>query len=174
MIEFDRNPVLAALKQRRSIRAFTPEPVTREGVRIILEAGRWAPSGRNNQPWRFLVVMAEDPRKRALESCTQYEHLIRDCQVCICVFLEKSKKYSDLKDYQGAGACIQNMLLAAHALGLGAVWIGQIVNEPEPVFKALGLDGSTYELMAVVAVGRPDETPSSRRLPLEALCLEEL
>ena len=118
------------------------------------------------------MVQTGDPRKVALESCTQYDHLIRDCRACLCIFLEKSKKYSDMKDYQGAGACIQNMLLAVHALGLGAVWIGQIVNEPEPVFKALGLDGDTYELMAVVAVGRPDEAPSSRRLPLDTLCIE--
>lgn len=172
MIDFNTHPVLAALKARRSIREFTAEPVTREEILTILEAGRWAPSGRNNQPWRFLVVQADDPRKVALESCTEYDHLIRDCQVCIGVFLEKSKKYSEMKDHQGAGACIQNMLLAAHALGLGAVWIGQIVNEPEPVFNALGLDGAVYELMAVVAVGRPAEAPSSRRLPLDALCIE--
>ena len=89
------------------------------------------------------------------------------------MFLERSKKYSDMKDYQGAGACIQNMLLAVHALGLGAVWIGQIVNEPEPVCKALGVDGATYELMAVVAVGRPEKTPTSRRLPLDDLCIEK-
>ncbi|MCA1986382.1 MAG: nitroreductase family protein, partial [Desulfovibrio sp.] len=52
MIDFDTHPVLAALKARRSIRAFTAEPVTREEILTILEAGRWAPSGRNNGPWR--------------------------------------------------------------------------------------------------------------------------
>ena len=71
MIDFDSHPVLAALKSRRSIRNFTPEPVSRDEVLTILEAGRWAPSGRNNQPWRFLVVGADDPRKKALEPCTQ-------------------------------------------------------------------------------------------------------
>ncbi len=82
--------------------------------------------------------------------------------------------YSEMKDHQGAGACIQNMLLAAHALGLGAVWIGKIVNDQAASLGALGLDPDTHELQAVIALGHPDQQGGSTRKPMDELLLEDL
>jgi len=79
-----------------------------------------------------------------------------------------------MKDHQGAGACIQNMLLATHALGLGAVWLGQIVNDQAASLAAIDLDENKYELQAVIALGHPDQKGSSERKPLSDLLLEEL
>lgn len=176
MIDVFTDPVLRAIQERRSIRKFSEAPVTRDEVLAILEAGRWAPSGKNNQPWRYLVVQADDPRKQGLEDCTSYRHLISGCQVCICVFLEKARMYHAMKDAQGAGACIQNMLLAAHTLGLGAVWNGQIVGQEAQVLQVLGLAPDLYELMAVLCVGRPVDgagaASSPSRLSLDELCIE--
>jgi len=62
--------------------------------------------------------------------------------------------YNDVKDHQAMGACIQNMLLAAHGLGLGAVWLGEILKNAGEVRKLLGLP-EEMELMAVVALGHP-------------------
>lgn len=168
------NPVIAALLERRSIRKFTGQPVAREDVLTILEAGRWAPSGLNNQPWRFLVVDRDDPRRDALAECTKYAHVVRAAAACIAVTLDKSAMYSEMKDHQGAGACIQNMLLAAHALGLGAVWIGQIVNDQAASLGALGLDPDTHELQAVIALGHPDQQGGSTRKPMDELLLEDV
>lgn len=168
------NSILNALHERRSIRKYTDEPVSTESIRTILEAGRWAPSGLNNQPWRFLVVQKNDPRMEKLADCTKYEHIVRRCAVCICVLLEKEAMYSEMKDHQGAGACIQNMLLATHALGLGAVWLGQIVNDQAASLAAIDLDENKYELQAVIALGHPDQKGSSERKPLSDLLLEEL
>ena len=167
------NPVMQALFERRSIRKYTDEPVTRDDITTILEAGRWAPSGLNNQPWRFMVIMKDDPRHEKLAECTKYAHIARQSAACICILLEKSAIYSEMKDHQGAGACIQNMLLAIHALDLGAVWLGQIINDQAATLGALGKNDNEYELQAVLALGHPDQAGSSTRKELAELLLED-
>jgi len=168
------NPVLEAIRQRRSIRRFTPEPVSLAEMEAILDAGRWAPSGLNNQPWRFLVVRPGEPRQDELERHTKYAHLVRGAQALFCVFLDREVIYNRAKDLQSIGACLQNMLLAVHALGLGGVWLGEIINQEPEVTRALGFDERSLELMAVLAVGRPDQKGSSERKPLADLLLEPL
>lgn len=169
----DDNPIFRALFDRRSIRKYTDEPIAGEDITAILEAGRWAPSGLNNQPWRFLVIMQDDPRHAKLAECTKYAHVVRASQACICIVLEKEAMYSEMKDHQGAGACVQNMLLATHALGLGGVWLGQIVNDQAASLGAVGLDQTRYELQAVIALGHPDQKGSSTRKELSELMLED-
>ncbi|WP_319471269.1 nitroreductase [uncultured Pseudodesulfovibrio sp.] len=166
------NPVIAALRERRSIRKYTDKPVSREDLTTILEAGRWAPSGLNNQPWRFMVIAKGDPRHEKLAECTKYAHIVRNSAACIAVVLEKEAMYSEMKDHQGAGACIQNMLLAIHALGLGGVWLGQIVNDQAASLGAIGLDEKEYELQAVIALGHPAQDGSPKRKELSELMLE--
>ncbi len=162
------NPVLKAIRERRSIRKFTDEPVDEEKVTAILEAGRWAPSGLNNQPWRFVVIT--DPAVRAtVAEKTEYQKILERAPLLIAVFLDLEQSYSRTKDIQAVGACLQNMLLAVHSLGLGAVWVGEIVNQREDVEKILGVPAH-LELMAVLAVGHPHRTPSdSERKPLSEL-----
>ncbi len=169
----EHNPVLKAIRERRSVRHFTGDPVTREEILEILEAGRWAPSGLNNQPWRFLVVTAGDARQAGLAGCTKYAPIVRAAGALLCVLLDRGAMYNEIKDHQGAGACIQNMLLAAHALGLGAVWLGEIINQSLQVMETLGLDPAGLELQAVIAVGRPVHPGASSRKALGELLLEE-
>lgn len=168
------NAVLRAIRERRSIRKYTDEAVSRKDLTAILEAGQWAPSGLNNQPWRFLVVIRGDERQEKLAECTKYAHIVRKAGALICVTLEKSAMYSQAKDNQGAGACIQNMMLAAHSLGLGTVWLGQIINDQAASLGAIGLSESEHELQAVIAVGHPAQEGGSTRKPLSELLLEEL
>lgn len=176
MVNQTTNPVLEALRQRRSVRKYGTEPVTPDQVRAVLEAGRWAPSGLNNQPWRFLVVMAKDPRQEKLAGCTKYSHIVNQAGCLIAVFLAREAMYHEAKDHQGAGACLQNMLLAVHALGLGAVWLGEIINQEAQVLGVLGLKSEDYVLEAVIALGSLPEpvTKQGDRKPLQDLLLEPL
>lgn len=167
------SPVLDAIHTRRSIRDFTTQTVEDSEVRAILEAGIWAPSGLNNQPWRFVVVRDAQVRARLAEQ-TSYCHIVLAAPVLIAVFLETSAMYDDLKDAQSAGAAIQNMLLATEAYGLGAVWLGQILKNHNAVRKILDLPES-LQLMAVVAIGHPaHRDQKSRRKPLEEFLIKEL
>jgi nitroreductase len=79
--------------------------------------------------------------------------------------------YNEVKDYQAMGACLENMLLMAHGLGLGAVWLGEILKNAGPVREALGLSDE-YELMAVVALGWPASgKEKGSRKPMDELLL---
>lgn len=164
--------VLEIIKTRRSVREFTAEPVERSLIEQIISAGIWAPSGLNNQPWRFVVIRDSSLRERLAE-LTKYAHIVRAAPVLIAVYLDQEKMYDRVKDHQAAGACIQNMLLAAHALGLGAVWLGQILANKDRVNEALGLSGQ-HDLAAVLALGHPlHKNQQSLRQPLETFILHE-
>ena len=162
--------IIDIIKSRRSIRKFTSEPVSEELVDTILEAGRWAPSGLNNQPWRFAVIRDAGLRQ-AISELTHYSKTVLSAQALIAVFLDTEKSYHREKDIQAVGACLQNMLLEAHSLGLGTVWLGEIIRSNEQIKAILGLT-SALDLMAVVALGHPDERPKSvKRKPLADLIL---
>ena len=153
-----------AIEGRRSIRGYTADDVGEGDVDAILEAARWAPSGLNNQPWRFRVLRGR--QKDSLARHTRYGRIIEAAPVCVAVFLDADAGYNRAKDLQAVGACIQNMLLRAHDLGLGAVWLGEIINQHEDVEKELGVE---HELMAVVAVGHPAQEGVSERKALDEL-----
>lgn len=149
--------IIELITSRRSIRKFTGEPVPDEVVEKILEAGRWAPSGLNNQPWRFAVVRDGELRQQ-ISRLTHYGKIVRAAELLIPVFLDTEKSYHREKDIQGIGACLQNMLLEIHSLGLGAVWLGEIIKSDGEIRALLGL-GDGLELMAVIALGYPAEAP---------------
>src|SRR5208337_1005611 len=107
----------------------------------------------NNQPWKFAIV--QDPvLKESLATLTHSGSIIRGAPVCIGVFLDHSRVYDRTKDVQAMGACIKNMLLAIHSMGLGGVWLGEILKNKEKAGELLGA-GKDLELMAVVAFGHP-------------------
>lgn len=164
--------VLSALRQRRSIRKYTSEPVSNAQIAAILEAGRWAPSANNRQPCRFIVIPKSDPRHAGLAGQTKDHGIVEGSQVIIGVLLDRSATFNPRKDHQTGGACLQNILLACHALGLGAVWLGEIINQEEGVLKVLGLSPEQYETMGFVAIGHPAEAGHAARHDMSKYLLE--
>ena len=159
-----------AIRTRRSIRVFKDESINSEDIDAILEAGRWAPSGLNNQPWK-LVIIKDREKAREISSYTHYQMIVESAPFLIAVFLDNDISYDRDKDIMAIGAFIQNVLLAVHARGLGAVWLGEILNQRDNVREALRVP-ETKELMAVIAVGRPGEQPEEKpRTPLNDLIL---
>jgi nitroreductase len=165
---------MEAIYSRSSVRSYTAEPVGRDELLEIIRAGSRAPSGLNNQPWRFVVVM-DRGMLDALAGLTRYRHILQAAPSAIAVFCDRHAMYNDVKDHQSIGACLQNMLLAAHAKGLGAVWLGEILKSSEEVRTLFGL-GEEMELMAVLAIGHPDGRGHGEpeRKPVEALILKEV
>lgn len=154
-----------AIKQRRSIRQYTGEMPREEDILSILEAATWAPSGLNNQPWKFKIVK-DKKEKSGLAKFTNYRKIVEDAPIAICVFLDNGATYNREKDIMAIGACIQNMLLAAYERSLGTCWLGEILNKRKEVEKYLHIDPD-YELMAVVTLGYSDEevTEGCRKNP---------
>lgn len=144
--------ILKLIKTRRSVRKFTKYAIPLRTIEKILDAGRFAPSGLNNQPWRFMVLSAE--KKDALAGYTKYSHIIKGADKVILVFLDKKASYNYEKDLMAIGACIENMLLYIHSIGLGACWLGEILNQRNEINKVLTLDNS-LQLEAVLALGKP-------------------
>lgn len=145
--------VMEAIRSRRSVREFTAEPILDEDFEQLLEAARWAPSGLNNQPWRFMKVKDRTIIEK-LSMLTKYRGVVAGAAAIIVVFLDNAEMYDRTKDLQSTGAAIQNMLLAAHERGLGATWLGEILNKREEVEALLEVP-EDLELMAVVVLGHP-------------------
>ena len=159
-----------AVRQRRSIRKYSRRPLKNSDLCRILEAGRWAHSGLNNQPWKFKLIM-DNRQKKGLAKFTRYSRIIEKAPTALCVFLDKAVAYNREKDIMAVGACIQNMLLQAYELGLGSCWLGEILNRRREAEKFLKI-GQDYQLMAVITLGYGDERPDKpRRKSLKSLHL---
>lgn len=153
------------------MRSFLDKDIPRLQIRRILDAGRWAPSGLNNQPWRFLVIK-DKTLKTQISNLTECSYIIKRANCAVLVFLDKNSSYDKIKDIQAVGACIQNMLLSASESGICSCWIGQVLNQKSKVNKLLNIN-SRYELMAAIALGYSNKKSKSKRICLDKLILGE-
>lgn len=140
-----------ALKTRRSIRAYTTQPIPREILEDIIDCARLAPTAINIQPWEFVVVTSREAIQR-LGTIAIYGKFLADSVACVAVLCKDGTWY--LED---GSAATQNILLAAHAHGLGSCWIaGDKAEYAETVCKELQAPEG-YKLVSLVALGYPNE-----------------
>jgi nitroreductase len=140
---------LEALKGRRSIRVYEERAVPRQLIEEIIDAARLAPSANNIQPWEFIVVTDKAGRK-AIADLTDYGKFIAQSGACVVVFCKDVKRY--LED---GSAATENVLVAAHALGLGTCWVaGYKKDYAEPIRNLLGVPAG-YNLVSLVSLGYP-------------------
>jgi nitroreductase len=157
--------VLQAIKERRSIRQYTQEPVSEDQVNQILEAGRWAPSRGNSQPWKFIVLKDDQIRRELAEVIPTGKFLAQAPQGIAIVVDPEASKHPE----QEGAAAIQNILLAAHALGLGTCWISVWGTDwAEMAAKVLGIPDEEW-LISVVSIGFPAEAPEKGRKELHEI-----
>lgn len=150
---------MEAIRTRRSVRRYTDEPVTDGEILAVLKAGMQAPSARNQQPWAFVVVRD----RKILDEITQvhpYAKMLAQAQAAIAVCGDTARQQAEGYWVQDCSACTQNILLAAHALGLGAVWLGVHPREERVVEirRLLELPDTVFPL-GLISVGRPAEVP---------------
>ena len=164
--ESDRaEAVLDNLMTRTSIRAFTDEPVSDETVELLLRAGMAAPTAVNKQPWAFVVVRD----RAALDGLCEVHPNARmlataQLAIVVCGDMEKALEGAAREFWvQDTSAATENILLAAHGLGLGAVWTGVYPNEArvEAISEALGLPAQIIPL-CVIPIGYPAESPAPK------------
>jgi len=152
---------LEALRTRRSCRKFAAREVPRDLIEKIVDAGRLAATARNEQPCEFVAV-TDKAALRHLGSVADHGPFIADCAACIAVLAKDTKYY--LED---GAAATQNLLLAAHALGLGACWVAGDKKPYAPaVVEYLGAPAA-MRLVALVALGWPGgPLPNPAKRPL--------
>jgi len=158
---------LDAIHTRRSIRKYRPETVDEELVRKLLAAAMQAPGARNQQPWHFIVIddrATLDAIPGIMPNASMAAEAPLGIIVCGDLDLELTEGYWVLD----CAAAVENMLLAAHALGLGACWCGVYPREPrmEGLRKLLGLPKKVVA-HSLVVIGHPAEKvpPQNRFLP---------
>ncbi len=149
--------VLEALFTRRSIRRYTGEPISEEHLRLLLKAGFSAPSAHNRQPWHFVVVR----NRYTLEEIARqhpYAKMLPQagCGIIVCGDRSEEERLGFL--IEDCSAAIQNILLAAHGLGLGAVWCGLYPAEEraQVVAEVLNIPSGIIPV-GLVVVGHGDE-----------------
>ncbi|MCX7683609.1 MAG: nitroreductase family protein [Anaerolineae bacterium] len=145
---------------RRSIRKYTDRPVSKEDIRTLLEAAMAAPSASNRKPWRFIVV-TERRTLDALAEAHPYGKMLYEAPLCISVCGD----LTEMEQFwvQDCSAATENLLLAATALGLGAVWLGVYPNQERvaAVRAILGLP-ETVTPLNLISIGYPAEEKEPR------------
>jgi nitroreductase len=152
------NPVINAILKRRSIRRYSGDPVNKSDLQILLKAGMYAPSARNQQPWHFIVIDDGSILKNITE-IHPYAGMLTQAELAILVCgdedLELSKGYWSVD----CAAATQNILLAAHSMGLGAVWLGVYPREERQkgIRELFKLPDQVHPF-ALISIGYPAET----------------
>lgn len=151
------NPILENIKNRRSNIRFESTPISVEKLNAVLEAGRWAPSWTNSQPWRFIVVKNKDMKEKLSNVSSSFFAIsIRDAPICIAVCVNPKKDpFHFIED--GANAT-QNMTLAAQSIGLSTAWIGvfSLNNEKESTerkMKTILKIPKHWRLISILPIG---------------------
>ena len=152
--------VLENIHARKSVRQFTDEPVSQEHIETMLKAAMAAPTAVNYQPWRF-VVITERARLDAMAEVLPYAKMLKQAPLAIVVCGETTWFEGRENTYwqQDCSAATQNILLAAEALGLGAVWTGVYPNMElaRPLAEFLGLP-DTVQPLCCIPIGHHDGT----------------
>jgi nitroreductase len=114
---------IEALMTRRAVREFTSQPVEEAQIDTILKAAMHAPSACNQQPWHFVVVSERAPLN-ALAAVHPYAQMLKQAPLAVIVCADVTLETCPGNWAIDCSAAMENLLLAAHALGLGAVWVG--------------------------------------------------
>jgi len=175
------NAVIEAIRKRRSVRSYQAKPVPRDIVNAIIDAGNEAPSAMNSQPWRFVVIEDSGVKKTLLKAAlpnarkilevvkesdpVRYEAILKRLNESpdpvyysapVIVFVIGSGRYA----HHSCPLACENMMLAAHSLGVGSCWVGfgSMVTDDEEVKKILDLkDDET--IFGPILLGYPEGYP---------------
>lgn len=164
--------MLKEIENRRSIRNYKTDNIDKKIILDILNAGIKAPSAKNNQPWRFLIVNNDIKNKISDKMIEIYgpnktAEVIKTVPYLILIYNKDDGYFNHLS----IGAAIENILLEAENIGLGTLWIGYIKKIEDYVKELVNID---YELVSAIAIGVKNENPLERpRLTLEEVLLNE-
>lgn len=155
--------VLEAIKKRRSVRRYRPDPIPEEILMRVMEAARYSPSGKNLQPWRFILV--KDPSlKQRLVNASVGQSFIAEAPVIVVACGFPDRCYSRMGNYMKSwpidvAIAVEHLILQAQEEGLGTCWIGAFEeNEVKPILNI----PDEVRVLALTPLGYPDEDPLSR------------
>ena len=149
-----------AIYGRRSIRRYSQEPVPKDILLEIIQAGTWAPSACNIQGWKFIII--DEKGKFASMVKNGAASFLKDVNQAILVLYDNRTDNLEYQDYiQSASACVQNMLLMAYSLNVGACWVNFLPTKK--VLRRIFSIPDTYSPIALVTVGYYEKTPAIQK-----------
>jgi nitroreductase len=156
------------MRDSESVHCFKQDPIPEPTLTRLLEAACWAPSAGNLQPWYFYVVRNQDGRKRLFKACHEQSQ-VAEAPIVIVVMADPARsneRYGErgaqLYCIQDTAAAIQNILLAAEGLGIGACWVGGF---DEPRVQEIVEAPPRLRAVAIICLGynnQADDTPKQR------------
>jgi nitroreductase len=153
---------LEAIQKRRSVRSYTGDPVPRADIEKILDAARMAPSGYNQQPWQFIVITD----RSFIETHSKAGVWSGKAGAIIAVVMDPTSEFW----VEDGSAAIENILLAATALGYGSCWLQGSTKPQEASLKRLLNIPGHLNLLSLVSIGVPVKWPQAKnKKPLEAI-----
>jgi nitroreductase len=151
--------VFEAIRKRRSVRSYTGEAIPKEDLEKIVDAGRLAATGSNKQPWDFIVVTDRD----TIDKLRIASSWMDKAGAVIAVVLDPSSRWW----VEDGSAAVENMLLAATALGYGSCWLEGYTVPREDEFKTLLGVPSEKRLLTLVPLGVPTAWPTKDKKSLD-------
>jgi nitroreductase len=149
---------LEAIGRRRSVREYTGAPIPRQDLEAIVDAGRLAPSGYNRQPWDFIVIT----QREIIDDLKVAAQWMANAGAIIALVLDPSTKFW----IEDGSAAVENMLLAATALGYGSCWLQGYTEPLEEEFKTrLGVPAEK-RLLTLIPIGVPVTWPAKEKKAL--------
>jgi nitroreductase len=156
--------VFKAILKRRSIRKFKDKPITEESVKKLLEAGRWAPTGGNRQPWYFV----ETREQKKISSIKMFAAGLGGTPTLIIAICADDTRNITLMDISMAA---ENIMLEAVELGLGTCAVASFNKDPVRLLFGIPED---KELILLITIGHPEGEPKLRpKKPLEEIAFSE-
>jgi nitroreductase len=152
---------LEAIRKRRSVRDYTGEPIPRGDLETIVDAGRLAASGHNKQPWDFVVVT----ERELIEQLKVASLWMEKAGAIIAVVADPSSRWWR----EDSSAAVENMLIAATALGYGSCWLQGYTEPREVEFKTLLDIPGEKRLLTLVPIGVPVQWPTVEKKPLDQI-----
>lgn len=174
------------IMKRRSIRKFLPQSIEKEKVEKMLECARVCQSAKNRQPWMFMILKEDIKDKIAnimlelfeqndielpgyVNSSKSSANIIKEAPLLILVFKKNDEEWQT-GDLLSIGAAIEHICLEAVNLGLGSVWIRDIVYTENEICRAVRHE--KLQLVSAIAIGYPAESPKQRpRKPLNDILI---
>ena len=182
------NLVLETIRTRRTIREFTSQPVSDDDLRTIIEAATWAPNHRATEPWRFIVLKKDGHMRklvaqivhdwtfenvknpnptRRIEGSAEAQREILDAPAFMYVYAEEGRNDEITQENYAATACaVQNLMLAAHSLGLGVGW-----STGKPCLAGVGTTIGAepdWQIVAALYIGYPADLQTAQSLAKRA------
>ena len=151
---------LKAIRRRRSVREYTGDPIPKEDLITIVDAGRLAASGSNQQPWEFVIIT-----EQAMIAQLATAPWVSRAGALFAIVMDPSSRWW-LED---GAAAVENMLLASTALGYGTCWLEGHTLRNEARFKELLGIPDDRRLMTLVSVGVPVAWPTAEKKPIDAV-----